>query len=120
MSWEMTKGKAVLEGRRFVHRLKKRLLPFLDMSFWVLTIISLVPLWFLDRAMILTLLQWCAFGLALAGVAVVLCRILLPQIDLTAYVREAEKGSVAAALVILGVTLMLSVIFLAMVLWAKT
>lgn len=100
-------------------RLWKRILPFFDLSAWVLVLVALIPLFFIDRAMALTLVQWSAFGLALAGVSVVICRVVLPQIDLSEWVELAREGKPGASLVILAVTSFLAVIFLGLVLWAK-
>lgn len=103
-------------------RLWKRVLPFFDLSAWVLVLVALVPLFFIDRAMALTLVQWTLYGLALAGVSVVICRVVLPQIDLSECVREAIRGGPNAlplALVTSATVIFLAVIFLGLVLWAK-
>lgn len=111
-----------LDIKALAARLWKRILPFFDLSAWVLVLVALVPLFFIDRAMALTLVQWSAFGLALAGVSVVICRVVLPQIDLSECVREAVRGGTNAlplALIASAVILFLAVIFLGLVLWAK-
>lgn len=100
-------------------RLWKRILPFFDLSAWVLVLVALVPLFLIDRAMALTLIQWSAFGLALAGVSVVISRVVLPQVDLTEWVERARKGEAGASLIVFAVTSFLAVIFLGLVLWAK-
>lgn len=109
----------------FVQRFLKRLTPFMDIGFWLLTIISLVPLLILNTAMALTMLQWCAFFVAFAGLAILICRILMPQIDLSEWLDEIRhpasnsNGSTGAGLVVLSVALLLSAILLSLVLWAK-
>lgn len=104
-------------------KVAKRLAPFADPGFWVLTLISLIPLFFIDRAMAVALLQWCAFFLALAGASIVICRVLLPQVDLSEWLMaawNAEKADPrAAATVFMSVCILLSAVLLAMVLWAK-
>lgn len=100
-------------------RLLRRLHPFLDMTAWVLLLIGFIPLYLIDRAMLLTLLQWSAFGLALAANAVVLSRLFLPQVDLSEWVKEAKQGSVAAALVVASVALLISAVFIGLVIWSK-
>lgn len=105
--------------QHFLDRLKKRLAPLLDMTAWVLVVISVLPLLLIDPAMVLTLVQWTAFGLALAGISVVVSRMVLPQVDLTEWVGHAREGNVAAGLVVLGVALFVGLIILALVLWAK-
>lgn len=105
--------------KRIATRLKKRITPFFDLSAWVLLIVSAIPLAVIDRPMFDTLVQWTVFAIALAGISVVLCRLLLPQIDLTAYLAEAKKGSVSAAIVVFSVAFLLSALFMGLVLWAK-
>lgn len=102
-----------------LRRLRKRLVPFFDLTAWVLLAVSLVPLAVIDLAAVLTLLQWSAFGFALAALAVVLSRVVLPQLDLSEWLGHARGGNVAAGLVILGVLVLLGSILLALVLWAK-
>lgn len=106
---------------RFRSRLKARLLPLLDLSAWVLLVVACVPLYFINPAMLLTLAQWTAFALALGGIAVVLCRVLLPQVDLSNWLQRAAgvPNQIAAAIVVFGILNMLGMLFLGLVLWAK-
>ncbi|XAO53851.1 hypothetical protein [Pseudomonas phage Rocky] len=104
---------------RFLARLRKRLAPFFDMTAWVLLIASIVPLLLIDPAMVVTLAQWTAFALALAGITVVITRVVLPQVDLTEWLAHAREGSVAGGLVVLAVSLTVCFTFLGLVLWAK-
>lgn len=103
-------------------RIFKRLRPFGDVGFWVLTLLSLVPLFILNRPMTLTFLQWSAFFIALAGASLVICRILLPQVDLSEWLAKvkANPTAVGPALVVFAVAFLLGFILLSMVLWAKT
>lgn len=105
---------------RFPARLKKRLLPFLDLTFWVCTVLVVVPLWLLDPPMMKTLIQWSAFGLALAGLSVLVVRVMLPQVDITDLLREARQGNVAAGLAMVGMAILMSFVFLGLILWAKS
>ena len=104
---------------RLGHRVKTRLLPFLDLSAWVLVLVALIPLFFIDRAMAMTLIQWTLYGLALAGVSVVISRIVLPQLDLSEWVARARENDPGAPLIIFSIVLFLGLIFLGLVLWAK-
>ena len=106
--------------KNFLTRLQTRLVPFMDLSAWVLLIVACVPLLFTAPAMLVTLAQWVVFGLALAGVAVMLSRVVLPQIKLNSWLNLAANGSVAAAIVVAAVIWLLSIFFLGLVLWAKT
>lgn len=98
---------------------KARLAPFVDPSAWVLLLVSGVPLFFIDPAMLLTLVQWTAYGLALAGVTVVISRVIFPQIRLQEWLEVAARGNIAAGLVVAALIFMISMIFLGLVLWAK-
>lgn len=101
-------------------RLGKRLLPFFDLSAWVLVIVALIPLFFIDKAMALTLVQWTLYSLALAGISVVICRVVLPQIDLSEWVQHVKDGDTPGAhWMVVGIMLFLAITFLGLVLWAK-
>ena len=104
---------------RLKARLIKRLAPFFDLTAWVLLFVSLIPLALIDPATVVTLVQWTAYGFALAALAVVVSRVLLPQVDLSEWLRLARDGSVSAAVVVVGVVFLLGVLFLGLVLWAK-
>lgn len=104
---------------RFLARLRKRLAPFFDLTAWVLLVVSIVPLMFIDPAMVLTLAQWTALALALAALTVVIVRVVMPQVDLSEWLEHAKTGNVAAGLVVLAVAFVVCFIFLGIVLWAK-
>lgn len=111
---------------RFLFRLRARVMPLFDMSAWVLLVVSCVPLYFINPAMLLTLAQWTAFALALGGIAVVLCRVLLPSVELGFWLDRARAlgdgtapGAIPAAIVVFGVLHLLGFLFLGLVLWAK-
>ena len=104
----------------FLGKLKARLIPLLDISAWVLLITSAVPMLLLNPAMVVTLITWTAYGIALAGISVMLNRLVLPQIKLDTFLREAlDNGNVAAGIVVAAVLLLLGIFFLGLVLWAK-
>lgn len=105
--------------QHFIDRLKPRLEPFGDLTAWVLLIVSAVPLLFIDLAMFITLLQWTLYALALGGIAVVLSRVLLPQVRLSELLRQAVNGNRAAATVAASVILFLGLLMLSIVLWAR-
>lgn len=100
-------------------RLKSRLIPLGDLTAWTLLVLSVVPLLALSPSMIMTLVTWTAYGLALAGVSVMINRLLLPQVYLTEYLDEAKAGNVAAAIVVAAVLALLASVYLGLVLWAK-
>jgi hypothetical protein len=90
------------------------------MTAWTLLLISAGPLLLIDPAMFVTLIQWTVYALALGGIAVVLSRILLPQVRLTRAVNSAiEENSIAAAIVAAAVIIFLGILVLSMILWAS-
>ncbi|QYW02116.1 holin [Stenotrophomonas phage Sonora] len=100
--------------------LYKRLAPFFDLSAWILVLVAMIPLFFIDAAMAKTLVQWSAFGLALAGVSVVICRVTLPHVYLKDLIENAwGQGGVGNALIASATIIYMAVIFLGLILWAK-
>lgn len=93
-----------------------------DPTGWALILIACLPLLFIDPAMLMTLVQWTSFTLALSGMAVLVSRVILPQIDLTYWVKRAREDAtgLTAGLVVLAIALVWSVIFFGLITWAKT
>lgn len=108
---------------RFLNRLVKRVSPFMDLTAWVLLSISIIPLLFIDVAMVVTLLQWTGFAIALAGITIIVTRLFFPQVDLTKWLAEARQapgeGRTAAAVVVAAVSFVMGCVFLGLVLWSK-
>jgi len=109
----------------FWRKLRMRLAPLFDLTSWVLFALTVLPLYFVAPAMVTTLVQWVAFGVALAGVTVVLSRIMAPMIDLgrlyAVMLNEDEDRAtrVAAAAVVCAVLVFMGALFLGLVLWAS-
>lgn len=97
----------------------RRIKALVDTSAWILMAPSLVALFFIDVSMLTTLVQWLVFAPALAGVAVIVSRIVFPQIHLTTLVGEAIKGNQAAATVAGALVLFVAILVLSLVLWAR-
>ena len=97
----------------------RRLLALLDKSALILILPALAGLFFIDRAMFSTLLEWLVFAPVLAGVAVIVSRIVFHRIDLTKLIIETEKGNVAAGILASAVLVFVALIFAALVTWAK-
>jgi hypothetical protein len=98
---------------------KQRAKALFDKSGWLLIIPPAALLWGLDPAMFKTLMQWLIFAPILAGVAVIVSRIVFPQINLSTLVCETIKGNVAASLVASTLIAFVAVIICAMVVWSK-
>ena len=109
-----------MNAKTLLSHVRARLAPLFDPAAWVLVVVALVPLAVIDFAMAKTLVQWSLYGLVLAGAAVVISRIALPQLNLSEWVEEARGGRPGAALVVFSVVLAFVAVFLALVLWAKT
>lgn len=110
----------------FWRNLKKRLAPLFDLTSWVLFALTLAPLYLFAPAMVMTLVQWTAFGVALAGVTVVLSRIMAPMINLgelysclTLRADWADARRLPAAIVIAAILVFMGLLFLGLVLWAS-
>lgn len=90
-----------------------------DTSAWLLIAPSLIALYFIDQAMLQTMLQWMVFAPVLAGVAVIVSRVVFPQIHLSTLAREAIKGNTAAGLLAAAIVVFVAIMVLALVMWAK-
>ena len=103
----------------FVNLELKRMRALIDKSAWLLIAPAAIAIYFIDDTMFKTLIQWLLFAPILAGVAVIVSRIVFPQIHLTDLVAEVKSGNVAAG--ILSGCLVLFVVFLvlSLVMWAK-
>lgn len=97
----------------------KRLKALLDKSAWLLILPSLVALFFIDEAMLKTLVQWLVFAPVLAGVAIIVSRVVFPQIHLTTLVEQTQKGNTAAGHLASALVLFVAIVILALVMWAK-
>lgn len=107
------------ERKAYWPRLRSRLLPLKDLSAWVLLILAAVPMALINPAMLLTLGTWTLYGLALAGIAVMLNRLVLPQVYLNEWLMRARQGNVAAGIVVAAILMLLGIFFLGLVIWAK-
>ncbi len=74
----------------------------------------------IDPALAKTFAQWSIFGLVLAGAAIMISRIVFPQIDLGALVKSTlEDKSTAAGIVAASIVFFVGMVMLALVIWAK-
>lgn len=97
-----------------------RLSALTDKSAWLLIAPAIAALYTLDAAMATTLLQWGVFGLVLAGVSIIISRMVFPQVRLTALVESAhQEKNTAAGLVVAATIVFVGLVMLALVMWAK-
>lgn len=97
----------------------RRIKALVDTSAWILIAPSLIALFYIDQAMLATLVQWLVFAPVLAGVAVIVSRVVFPQIHLTELVTETIKGNRAAAILAASLVIFVAILVLALVIWAR-
>ncbi|NCE85282.1 hypothetical protein [Pseudomonas sp. Q1] len=97
----------------------KRLKALLDQSAWLLILPSLLTLFLIDTAMLQTLIQWLVFAPVLAGLAIIVSRVVFPQIHLSTLVEQTGQGNTAAGLLAAALVLFVAVVIMALVMWAK-
>ena len=90
-----------------------------DKSAWLLILPALLVLGLIDGSMVKTLVQWSAYGLVLAGVSVIVSRVVFPQIDLGKLVDEVHLENRAAATLASALVLFVGLLMLSLVIWAK-
>lgn len=97
----------------------KRALALVDGSAWLLIAPALVALWFIDPPTFKALVQWSVFMFALAGVAIIVSRVVFPRLNLNAFIDKALAGDRACAHVAAAVILFVGVVMFCFVHWAK-
>lgn len=91
-----------------------------DKSAWLLIGPAFLALFFIDAAMAQTLFQWTIFGVVLAGAAVIISRLVFPQIGLTDLVESAKtENNTAAGIIVAAIILFVGIVMMSLVLWAK-
>lgn len=98
----------------------KRFIALIDPSVWVLILPAVVFLSTVDAAMIRTLLEWTSYALVLAGLSIVVSRVTFHQIDIGNLIGQVYRGNRAAAAVIASIIIFVGVVFLSLVIWAKS
>ncbi len=98
----------------------RRTRALIDKSAWLLIAPAMIGLFLLDISLGKTLLTWSLFGIAIAGVAVVISRIIFSHFNLTQLYDEAVKmGNIAAGVICSAIVLFVGIVMLALVIWAK-
>lgn len=105
----------------FLESWLRRFMALFDKSAWMLIAPAMIVLAFLDPPMAKMLAQWSLFFLVLTGVAIVISRIVFPNINLTEFVRSAiEDHNAAAGAVAAAVVNFVGLLIVAAVLWVKS
>lgn len=98
---------------------KRRAKGLFDKSGWLLILPFALVLFLVDPSMAKTLLEWLTFAPILAGTAVIVSRVVFPQIHLSTLVHQTLQGNRAASFLACALIGFVAVIFAAMVFWSK-
>ncbi len=104
---------------KFISSFLRRFKVLVDKSALFLIIPAMAALYFIDEAMTKTLVQWLVFAPVIAGVAIMVSRVVFPQINLTRLIDETHEGNKASAIVAGALLLFVGILFFALVTWAK-
>lgn len=97
----------------------KRLRALIDKTALLMILPCFILLWFIDEAMTLTVVQWLLVAPIITGLAVIVSRMMFPQINLTRLLEEAHGGNRASGTVVAGLLLFVGLLILSLVTWAK-
>lgn len=97
----------------------KRFAALFDKSAWLLIAPAVALLYWIDPPLARTFAQWGLFFLVLAGVAVIISRIVFPQVELTKLVRQAGTSPHGAGLVAAALVVFVGILILSGVIWVK-
>lgn len=97
----------------------KRLRALIDKTALLMILPCFILLWFIDEAMTLTVVQWLLVAPIITGLAVIVSRMMFPQINLTRLLEEAHGGNRASGIVVAGLLLFVGLLILSLVTWAK-
>lgn len=104
---------------KFITSYLTRLSALIDKSALFLIIPCALALYFIDAPMFTTMMQWLVVAPIIAGVAVMVSRIIFPQVKLTELILEAHTGNKAAGIVAGALIIFVGILLLALVTWAK-
>lgn len=102
-----------------LQKILARVAPFYDPTAWTLIALCAGGVFLFDPVLAKTVLQWVLLFGVFAGVAVIISRHVLPQVNLDELVKAALAGNIGAGLVALGLCIFLSFLVLALTLWGK-
>lgn len=102
-----------------IQSIARRLRALIDKTALLMMLPCIVLLWYIDEAMLLTVVQWLLVAPIITGLAVIVSRMMFPQIELTRLLREAHEGNKAAGIVVAGLLLFVGLLILSLVTWAK-
>lgn len=105
---------------RHLQHVTKRLRSFGDLSAWLLIAPALAALWWIDAPTAKSLVEWSLFGIVMAGVAVIISRLVFPDLHLREYLEAARyPDGTANAIVAAALIVFVAIVFFTLVYWAK-
>lgn len=90
-----------------------------DKGAWLLMLPCALILLVIDPPMALTVGQWLLVAPILAGLAVIVSRIMFPKVSIPWLVAEIKNYNVAAGVLAAAFVLFVGMVFVALCLWAK-
>ncbi|EAM6792305.1 hypothetical protein E0G74_00925 [Salmonella enterica] len=103
----------------FLDSIRMRTRALTDKSAWFLMVPSLGGLYAIDEALFKTIVEWLIIAPLITGLAVMLSRIVFPQVNLGLLVDEAILENKAAGIVVAGLMIFCGLLIVALMLWAK-
>lgn len=90
-----------------------------DKSAWLLIAPALLALFLIDTPMALTLTQWLVFIPVIAGISIIVSRLIFPQVYLGKLIEKAEQDNLAAGIVAGSLIVFVGILVLSLIMWAK-
>lgn len=90
-----------------------------DQSAWLLMLPAAALLFWLDAAMMQTIVQWLLVAPILAGLTIIVTRLIFPQVSLSWLVAEVDQGNTAAGILAAALVLCVGIVFIGIALWAR-
>jgi len=97
-----------------------RIKAFVDKSAWLLIAPALLIAWLTDPILLYTVTSWCVYAVGVAGVSVMISRLIFPQARLTEMIESAlyDKNT-GAGLVAAGIILFVGIVMISIIVWSK-
>lgn len=99
--------------------MRRHVSALIDKSAWILILPAIVVLAVIDLPLLKTLLSWTTFSVAIAGLSIIISRIVFPQVDLDKLLSRVEEGHAPSAIVATGLMIFVAMVFYSIIFWAK-
>ena len=97
---------------------RERVRALVDRSAWLLIVMGALILGATDYQLLMTMVQWTAFALVLAGVSIVVSRVVFPSVNLGELIERMRSGELPAAVVAAALLVFVGMLFNGIVQWA--